>query len=173
MATQWPEKRAPHVLVATPWPLIEACTSPAKVCVVWRSRSSLELSAHFIAIIFQKGCWGCNRKVAKKDITTLGIGCQWMIFTGAQFLDGVRCLWPGWLAASLQWLSGPSNGHPGMIIVLLSMSLYPYHALLFVLLPALMFEYIYDVTNYYSKHILPWLDLKLCNNTWYIQFQLM
>ena len=26
-----------------------------------------------------------------------------MIYTGAQFLDGLRCLWPGWLGASLQW----------------------------------------------------------------------
>ena len=85
----------------------------------------------------------------------LGIGCQWMISTGAQFLDGLRCLWPGWLGASLQWLGGPSSGHQRAIIVLLSILLYPYPALL-VLLPALIFEYIYDVTTAINIF---WLDL--------------
>ena len=60
----------------------------------------------------------------------LGIGGQWMISTGAQFLDGLRCLWPGWLGASLQWLGGPSSGHQREIIVLLLILLYPYQALL-------------------------------------------
>ena len=87
----------------------------------------------------------------------LGIGCQWMISTGAQFLDGLRCLWPGWLGAGLQWLGGPSSDHQREIIVLLLMLLYPYHALLFVLLPVLMFEYIYDVTTAINI-FLTWLN---------------
>ena len=61
--------------------------------------------------------------------TFLGLGANgW--YTGAQFLDGLRCLWPGWLGASLQWLGGPSSGHQREIIVLLLILLYPYPALL-------------------------------------------
>ena len=60
-------------------------------------------------------------------------GCRdtyWVLGAcGWHLLDGLRCLWPGWLGASLQWLGGPSSGHQGKIIVLLII-LYPYHALL-------------------------------------------
>ena len=93
---------------------------------------------------------------------------DWMISTGAQFLAGLCCVWPGWLGASLQWLGGPSSGHQREIIVLLLMSLYPYHALLFVLLPVLMFEYIYDVTTAINI-ILTWLHLSTAEFPEYCQ----
>ena len=65
----------------------------------------------------------------------------------AQFLDGLQCLWSECLGASLQWLGSHSSGPQRDIIVLSLMLLYPYHVLIFVLFPVLMFEYIYDVTT--------------------------
>ena len=76
--------------------------------------------------------------------------------------DWVCCVWPGWLGTSLQWLGGPSSGHQREIIVLLLIPLYPYHALLFVLLPVLMFEYIYDVTTAINIFLTLTLTLMKC-----------
>ena len=74
----------------------------------------------------------------------------------------------GWYLLVLSfWMDcavfGRGEYHQRLIIVLLSMSLYANHALLFVLLPVLMFEYIYDVTT--AKNIF-WFkfDLKLLTN---------